>query len=291
MVGASKFNNIKTVKNREGNHVVISRSGEISIIDKFSRERERYKVPYGAVLPVNDDAHVKAGLIVATWDPHTHPVVAEVDGRINFVDFINGVTIKHQADEMTGLSSIVITSDSQKSGNRDIKPLVRLINDVGEELCFPNTNIPASYFMPVGAILNIENGTKIQVGDVIARIPQEGSKNKDITGGLPRVADLFETRRPKDAAILAEVSGIVSFGKETKGKRRLIISSDGIDPIEVMIPKWRHINVFEGEHVVKGEVISDGPLDPHEILRLKGVHALAEIILSMKFKRYIGYKE
>ena len=278
--GRIKFNNIKTVKNREGNHVVVSRSGEISIIDKFGREREKYKVPYGAELPVNDDAQVKAGAIVATWDPHTHPVVAEVAGHINFVDFIDGVTMKHQADEMTGLSSIVITSDSQKSGNRDIKPLVRLIDEVGEELCFPNTNIPASYFMPVGAILNIENGTKIEVGDVIARIPQEGSKNKDITGGLPRVADLFEARRPKDAAIMAETSGIVSFGKETKGKRRLIISPEDMDPIEIMIPKWRHINVFEGEHVSKGEIISDGPLDPHEILRLKGVHELADYIIN-----------
>ncbi|WP_318779345.1 MULTISPECIES: DNA-directed RNA polymerase subunit beta' [Cysteiniphilum] len=278
--GRIKFNNIKTVKNREGNHVVVSRSGEISIIDKFGREREKYKVPYGAELPVNDNAQVKAGAVVATWDPHTHPVVAEVAGHINFVDFIDGVTMKHQADEMTGLSSIVITSDSQKSGNRDIKPLVRLIDEVGEELCFPNTNIPASYFMPVGAILNIENGTKIEVGDVIARIPQEGSKNKDITGGLPRVADLFEARRPKDAAIMAETSGIVSFGKETKGKRRLVISPEDMDPIEIMIPKWRHINVFEGEHVSKGEIISDGPLDPHEILRLKGVHELADYIIN-----------
>ncbi len=265
--GRIKFNNIKTVKNREGNHVVVSRSGEISIID-------------GAELPVNDNTQVKAGAVVATWDPHTHPVIAEVSGHINFVDFIDGVTMKHQSDEMTGLSSVVIISDSQKSGNRDIKPLVRLIDEVGEELCFPNTNIPASYFMPIGAILNIENGTKIEVGDVIARIPQEGSKNKDITGGLPRVADLFEARRPKDAAIMAEVSGVVSFGKETKGKRRLIISPEEVEPIEIMIPKWRHINVFEGEHVSKGEIISDGPLDPHEILRLKGVHELADYIIN-----------
>nr|WP_119344126.1 DNA-directed RNA polymerase subunit beta' [Facilibium subflavum] len=278
--GRIKFNNIKTVKNRENNNVVVSRSGEISIIDKFGREREKYKVPYGAVLPVNDNASVKAGSIVATWDPHTHPVIAEVSGNINFVDFIDGVTMKYQADEVTGLSSIVITSDSQKSGNREVKPVVRLIDNNGEELCFPNTNIPASYFMPIGAILNIENGTKIEVGDVIARIPQEGSKNKDITGGLPRVADLFEARRPKDAAILAEISGIVSFGKETKGKRRLIISPEEGEPIEIMIPKWRHINVFEGEHVSKGETICDGPVDPHEVLRLKGVYALAEYIIN-----------
>ncbi|WP_018299510.1 DNA-directed RNA polymerase subunit beta' [Fangia hongkongensis] len=278
--GRIKFNNIKTVINRENNHVVVSRSGELSVIDKFGREREKYKVPYGAVLPVNDNAEVEAGAVVANWDPHTHPVIAEVSGSINFVDFIDGVTMKYQADEMTGLSSIVISSDSQKSGNRDVKPVVRLVDKTGEELCFPNTNIPASYFMPVGAILNIENGTQIEVGDVIARIPQEGSKNKDITGGLPRVADLFEARRPKDAAILAETSGVVSFGKETKGKRRLVISPEDSDPVEIMIPKWRHINVFEGEHVSKGEIISDGPMDPHEVLRLKGVHALAEYIIN-----------
>ena len=278
--GRIKFNNIKTVKNREKNHVVVSRSGELSVIDKFGREREKYKVPYGAILPVNDNASVKAGAVVANWDPHTHPVIAEVSGSVSFVDFIDGVTMKHQADEMTGLSSIVITSDSQKSGNKDIKPLVRLISEDGEELCFPSTNIPASYFMPVGAILNIENGAKIEVGDVIARIPQEGSKNKDITGGLPRVADLFEARKPKDAAVLAEASGVISFGKETKGKRRLVISPEGEDSIEVMIPKWRHINVFEGEHVEKGEIICDGPMDSHEVLRLKGVYALADYIIN-----------
>ncbi|MFZ9034715.1 MAG: DNA-directed RNA polymerase subunit beta' [Francisellaceae bacterium] len=278
--GRIKFNNIKTVRNKDNNHVVVSRSGELVVIDKFGREREKYKVPYGAVLPVNDNAQVKSGAIVANWDPHTHPVIAEVAGSINFIDFIDGVTMKYQADEITGLSSIVITSDSQKSGNRDLRPLVRLVNNMGEELCFPNTNIPASYFMPIGAILNIDNGAKIAVGDVIARIPQEGSKNKDITGGLPRVADLFEARRPKDAAILAEVSGVVSFGKETKGKRRLVISPEGDDAVEIMIPKWRHINVFEGEHVSKGEIISDGPMDPHEVLRLKGVHALADYIIN-----------
>ena len=278
--GRIKFNNIKTVKNREGNYVVISRSGELIIIDKFAREREKYKVPYGAVLPVNNNAAVKAGKIVATWDPHMHPVIAEVSGSVNFVDFIDGITMKYQTDEMTGLSNIVVISDTQKSGNRDVKPLVRLVDSNGDELCFPNTNIPASYFMPVSAILNIENNSKIEVGDVIARIPQEGSKNKDITGGLPRVADLFEARRPKEAAILAETSGIVSFGKETKGKRRLIISPEDAEPMEIMIPKWRHISVFEGEHVSKGEVISDGPMDPHEVLRLKGIHAFAAYIIN-----------
>lgn len=278
--GRIKFNNIKTVKNLENNYVVISRSGEIIIVDKFARECEKYKVPYGAVLPVNNNAAVKAGRIVASWDPHMHPVIAEVSGHVKFIDFIDGVTMKYQSDEMTGLSNIVVISDAQKSGHRDVKPLIRLVDDNGDELYFPNTNIPASYFMPTSAILNIEDNAKISVGDVIARIPQEGSKNKDITGGLPRVADLFEARRPKEAVILAETSGIISFGKETKGKRRLIISPEDAEPIEIMIPKWRHISVFEGEHVSKGEVISDGPMDPHEVLRLKGIHAFAEYIIN-----------
>jgi DNA-directed RNA polymerase subunit beta' len=278
--GTIKFNNVKTVKNSDGNYVVISRSGEIIIIDRFAREREKYKVPYGAVLPFNSDDEVSSGTVVATWDPHMHPVIAEVSGFVNFVDFIDGITMKYQIDEMTGISNIVVISDFQKSGTRDVKPLVRLVDKQGDELCFPNTNIPASYFMPVSAILHVENNTPIFVGDIIARIPQEGSKNKDITGGLPRVADLFEARRPKDAAILAEISGIVSFGKETKGKRRLIISSQDEYVVEIMIPKWRHISVFEGEHVSKGEIISDGAMDPHEVLRLKGIYEFASYIIN-----------
>ena len=278
--GTVKFNNLKTVTNRDGELIVISRSGQLTVFDKFKRERERYKVPYGAVIPVQDGAAVTSGQVIASWDPHTHPVVSEVTGKINFVDFVDGVSIKYQADELTGLSSIVIT-DPQKMGGRDLKPMVRLLNEQGEELCFPNTSIPASYFLPPGAVLNLNNGDEIEVGDVIARIPQEGSKNKDITGGLPRVADLFEARRPKEGAILAETTGLVSFGKETKGKRRLIITPEGGDPaVEVMIHKWRHINVFEGEHVEQGEVISEGPLDPHEILRLKGEDAFAEFLLD-----------
>ncbi|MFT6834668.1 MAG: DNA-directed RNA polymerase subunit beta', partial [Francisellaceae bacterium] len=277
--GNIKFNNIKTVKNKDGNLVVISRSGELAIIDKFKREREKYKVPYGAVIPIKDKAKVAAGKVIANWDPHTHPVISEVSGKINFVDFVDGLSIKHQSDELTGLSSIVIM-DPQKISGKDLKPLLRLLNDNGEELFFPNTQIPAAYFLPSGAILSLNNGDSIEVGDVIARIPQEGKKNKDITGGLPRVADLFEARKPKEAAILAETTGVVSFGKETKGKRRLVITPDNSDPVETMIQKWRHISVFEGEHVQRGEIISDGPMDAHEVLRLKGRDAFAEFIID-----------
>jgi DNA-directed RNA polymerase subunit beta' len=277
--GKIRFNNLKTVKNKDGDLVVVSRSGTLAVIDQYNREREIHKLPYGAVLPVKDGKKIAQGAIVANWDPHTHHVITEVAGRVQFVDFMDGLSINHQIDELTGLSSIVIT-DPQTSGGRDLKPMIRLIDEAGEELCFPNTNIPASYFLPKGAMLNLENGAKIEVGDVLARIPQEGSKNKDITGGLPRVADLFEARKPKDAAILAEVSGVVSFGKETKGKRRLVLSQEGADPVEIMINKWRHISVFEGESVERGEIISEGPLDPHEILRLRGVIALANYIVN-----------
>ena len=280
LAGKLKFNNIKTVINRDGKYVVVSRSGELIIVDKFEREREKYKLSYGTILPFPNGSEVDAGELVASWDPHTHPVISEVSGNVNFVDFIEGLTVKHQTDEMTGLSSIVVTSDLQRLSGKEIKPAIRLLGDKGEELSFVNTNIPASYLMPIGALINMENGTKIEVGDVIARIPQEGSKNKDITGGLPRVADLFEARRPKEAAILAEISGVISFGKDTKGKRRLIITSEESESTEVLIPKWRYISVFEGEHIAKGEVLSEGSIDPHELLRLKGVDVWAQYMIN-----------
>lgn len=278
--GKIKFKNIKTVKNQNNRHVVVSRSGEIVIIDDSLHEREKYRVPYGAILPIEDDLSVEIGTIIASWDPHSYPIIAEVPGKIEFVDFIEGVTINYQADEVTGLSSLVVISESEKILGKDIKPSIRLIDKKGQNLFFPNTNIPASYFMPIGAVLNIENNSIIEIGDVIARIPQEGFKNKDITGGLPRVSDLFEARRPKEPAILAEISGVVEFGKETKGKRRLIILSEDSKSIEIMIPKWRRINVFKGERIVRGDIISDGPVDPHDILRLRGIHALSRYIID-----------
>ncbi|MCX7122868.1 MAG: DNA-directed RNA polymerase subunit beta', partial [Gammaproteobacteria bacterium] len=189
------------------------------------------------------------------------------------------VTMNRQTDELTGLTNIVVM-DAKQRGGKDLRPMLKLIDAKGNDLCFPNSNIPVSYFLPINGVVTVENGVMVKVGDVLARIPKEGSKNKDITGGLPRVADLFEARRPKEAAILAEVSGIVSFGKETKGKRRLFITPENGEAYELMIQKWRTINVFEGEHIEKGEVISDGPLDPHDILRLKGVVALAEYLIN-----------
>jgi DNA-directed RNA polymerase subunit beta' len=278
--GTIRLHNIKTVRHEKGHLVAVSRSGELGVVDEYGRERERYKIPYGATITVNDADVVTAGQSVANWDPHTHPVVTEVAGMIKFSDFVDGITVTTQVDDVTGLTSTVVLDPKQRgSGGKDLRPVVRLTNAKGKEVTFANTDIPAVYALPAGAIVSLEDGSKVSVGDVIARIPQESSKTRDITGGLPRVADLFEARKPKDSAILAERSGTVSFGKETKGKRRLIITNEATDKYEELIPKWRHLNVFEGEQVEKGEVIADGEPNPHDILRLQGVEALANYLV------------
>ena len=276
--GTIRFHRIKTVQHEKGHLVAVSRSGEIGVVDDFGRERERYKIPYGAMISVKEGDQVGSGQVVATWDPHTHPVVTEVAGFVKFQDFIDGLTVTTQVDEVTGLSSTVVL-DTKQRGGKDLRATVKLVNAKGKEVTFANTEIPAVYSLPAGAFVALEDGARVSVGDVIARIPQESSKTRDITGGLPRVADLFEARKPKDPAILAEKSGTVSFGKETKGKRRLIITSDDGDKYEELIPKWRQLNVFEGETVERGEVIADGEPNPHDILRLQGVEALANYLV------------
>ncbi len=279
--GTIRLHNIKLVKHASGNNVAVSRSGELIVVDDQGRDRERYRVPYGSVLSVDDGASVSGGRVVANWDPHTHPVITEVAGRIKFSDFVEGVSVQRTTDEVTGLNSRVVTDPKQRgSAGKDLKPMVKLVSDDGSDLCIAGTDIPAMYFLPAGAIVGMEDGAQVGVGDVLARIPQASSKTRDITGGLPRVADLFEARRPKDPAVLAEVSGTVSFGKETKGKRRLIITQKDGERHEELIPKWRHITVFEGEHVESGETIVDGPPVPHDILRLLGVSELAEYIVN-----------
>jgi len=276
--GMIRFHHIKTVQHEKGHLVAVSRSGEIGVVDEFGRERERYKIPYGAMITVKEGDMVVGGQVTATWDPHTHPVVTEVPGLIKFQDFVDGLTVTTQLDEVTGLSSTVIL-DTKQRGGKELRPTMKLINSKGKEVTFVNTEIPAVYTLPSGALVNLEDGAKVSAGDVIARIPQESSKTRDITGGLPRVADLFEARKPKDPAILAEKSGTVSFGKETKGKRRLVITSDDGEKYEELIPKWRQLNVFEGETVERGEVIADGELNAHDILRLQGVEALANYLV------------
>ena len=279
--GNLKFNNLKTVQHGQGHLVAVSRSGEVSVIDAHGRERERYKVPYGATISVKDGAEVKAGQTVANWDPHTHPIVSEVAGRVRFIDFVDGITVQAQTDELTGLESAVVTDPKRRGTSaKDLRPTVRLEDKKGNELKLPGTDIPAQYYLPAGAIVSIQDGAEVGVGDVVARIPQETSKTRDITGGLPRVADLFEARKPKEPAILAERSGIVSFGKDTKGKQRLIIKDADGNEHEELIPKWRHVIVFEGEHVEKGETVVDGEPNPHDILRLLGVEPLAAYLVK-----------
>jgi DNA-directed RNA polymerase subunit beta' len=276
--GTLRFHNVKTVQHEKGHLVAVSRSGEIGVVDAFGRERERYKIPYGAVINSKEHDKVVGGQVVATWDPHTHPVVTEVAGFLRFQDFVDGLTVATQTDEVTGLTSTVV-QDSKQRGGKELKPTIKLMNAKGKEVPFANTEIPAVYTLPAGALVSLTDGVKVSVGDVIARIPQESSKTRDITGGLPRVADLFEARKPKDQAILAEHSGTVSFGKETKGKRRLVITPEAGEKYEELIPKWRQLNVFEGEGVTRGEVIADGEPNPHDILRLRGVEALANYLV------------
>jgi DNA-directed RNA polymerase subunit beta' len=279
--GSVRLHNIKVVKHRSGNLVAVSRSGELTVADEFGRERERYKVPYGAVISAAEGDAVEPGQVVANWDPHTHPVVTEVAGRLRFHDFIEGVTVHRQSDEVTGLSSMVITDPKQRgAAGKDLRPMVRLVDEQGNDLCLAGTEIPAHYFLPAGAIISVEDGAEVGIGDVIARIPQESTKTRDITGGLPRVADLFEARKPKDPAILAEISGTVSFGKDTKGKQRLVITDSEGNEHEELIPKWRQVTVFEGEHVERGETLAEGEPNPHDILRLLGVTALADYLVK-----------
>ena len=292
--GTVRLQNIKGLKREtDGALISVSRSGELVVVDDIGRERERYKLPYGAIIgvpdesrkrvvkPVNQGTSVTAREVIATWDPHTHPIITEVDGIVRFKDIVDGVTVARQVDEITGLSSIVVTDAKQRgSAAKDLRPMIQLVDANGREIKIPGTELPAQYFLPPNALVAVEDGMQAKIGEVVARIPQESSKTRDITGGLPRVADLFEARKPKEPAILAEASGTVAFGKDTKGKQRLIIRSDNNDEIETLIPKWRHVTVFEGEHVEKGDVVCDGSPDSHDILRLKGVPELTRYIVN-----------
>ena len=279
--GTVRLSNIKTVVHEDGHQVAVSRSGELLVLDAHGRERERYRIPYGASLTVNDGDGVSGGQEVATWDPHTRPIVTELAGILRLHELDEGFTVQRHTDDVTGLSSMVILDPKLRpTAAKDMRPMVTLMDEDGNEIRFPGNDAPAHYLLPPGAIISVTDGTKVGVGDVVARIPQESKKTRDITGGLPRVADLFEARKPKDPAVLAEISGTIGFGKDTKGKQRLVITPpDGAEPYEELIPKWRQIIVFEGETVERGEVVVDGAPTPHDILRLRGVDALAEYIV------------
>tara|TARA_R110000772_G_scaffold99217_1_gene198998 strand:- start:3392 stop:7579 length:4188 start_codon:yes stop_codon:yes gene_type:complete len=265
--GTLKLQNAKFVRNTDDKVVIVSRSTEITIIDDQGREKERYKVPYGAILTTDDNATVTSGEVVANWDPHSHPIVTERQAKISFAD-IDDSNTEMQQDELTGLTRIVV-NDLSKANAKEPKLILESDEHGLQEIRLPSfTTIEAT------------DGMQAKPGDVLARIPQESSKTRDITGGLPRVADLFEARKPKEPAILAEISGTIGWGKETKGKKRLVITPKDADAYEEMIPKWRQLNVFEGENVEKGEVIADGPESPHDILRLRGISAVSNYIVN-----------
>jgi DNA-directed RNA polymerase subunit beta' len=271
---------MRHVLNARKEVIVISRSGEIIITDDAGRERERHKVPYGAMMAIKDGDKIKAGQALATWDPHTRPIITEYAGEVRFENVEEGVTVAKQIDETTGLSSLVVIDPKRRgsAATKGLRPAVKLVDASGKEIKQNNSDAPVAYTFQIGSIITVKNGQQVGVGEVMARIPQESSKTRDITGGLPRVAELFEARSPKDAGVLAEVTGTVSFGKDTKGKQRLVITDfDGM-PHEYLIPKDKHVTAHDGQVVNKGESIVDGPADPHDILRLQGMEALARYI-------------
>jgi DNA-directed RNA polymerase subunit beta' len=272
---------VRYVTNAKGEKVVISRSSELIIADESGRERERHKVPYGATLLPTDGKTVKAGTKLATWDPHTRPIITEYAGVVKFENVEEGVTVAKEIDDVTGLSALKVidAKAGAKSKSKGLRPIVKLTDDKGEEIRIADTDQPVSIAFLVGSIISVEEGQKVREGDVLARIPVESAKTRDITGGLPRVAELFEARTPKEASILAEITGKVSFGKETKGKQRLIITElENNVPHEYLIPKDRHVLIHDGQIVTKGEIIVEGEQDPHDILRLKGIEDLARYI-------------
>ncbi|GAB4478113.1 MAG: DNA-directed RNA polymerase subunit beta' [Burkholderiaceae bacterium] len=280
--GTVRFSStMRYVTSAKGEQVVISRSGEVTIVDDNGRERERHKVPYGATLLVGDGKAVRAGTQLAGWDPLTRPIITEYTGTVRFENVEEGVTVAKQIDEVTGLSTLVVIDAKRRTTSaKGVRPQVKLLNDKGEEVKIPGTDHAVTISFPVGALIVVRDGQQVAVGEVLARIPTESQKTRDITGGLPRVAELFEARSPKDAGMLAEVTGTVTFGKETKGKQRLIITDLDGKEHEFLIPKDKHVLVHDGQVVNKGELIVDGPADPHDILRLLGVEALARYIVD-----------
>jgi len=272
---------MRYVTNGKNDQIVISRSGEVLITDDHGRERERHKVPYGATLIVRDGQTIKAGTALATWDPLTRPIITEYAGTVKFENVEEGSTVAKQIDEVTGLSRLVVIDAKRRStAGRTLRPQVKLMNEKGEEVKIAGTEHSVTIGFQVGALITVKDGQQVSVGEVLARIPTESQKTRDITGGLPRVAELFEARSPKDAGMLAEVTGTVAFGKETKGKQRLEITDMDGEKQEFLITKDKQVLVHDGQVVNKGEMIVDGPADPQDILRLLGIEALARYIVD-----------
>ncbi|HBP29009.1 MAG TPA: DNA-directed RNA polymerase subunit beta', partial [Advenella kashmirensis] len=271
---------MRYVTNAKGERVAISRSGEIVIFDDSNRERERHKIPYGATVLVGDNDTVKAGTRLASWDPLTRPIVSEYSGEVRFENIEEGQTVARQVDDVTGLSTLVVITPKSRGGKTLMRPQIKLINEAGEEVKIAGTDHSVNISFPVGALITVRDGQQVNIGEILARIPQESQKTRDITGGLPRVAELFEARSPKDAGMLADVTGTVSFGKDTKGKQRLVITETDGTVHEFLIPKEKQVLVHDGQVVNQGEMIVDGPADPHDILRLQGIEKLAIYIVN-----------
>jgi len=279
--GSVGFNStMRYVQNSRKELVVIARSGEIVIHDEHGRERERHKVPYGATLTVKADQQVKAGTILANWDPLTRPIITEYEGVVKFENVEEGLTVAKQVDEVTGLSTLVVIDPKRRGSAKVVRPQVKLIDADGKEVKIPGTDHSVTIGFQVGALIQVRDGQQVGRGEVLARIPVEGQKTRDITGGLPRVAELFEARSPKDKGVLAEITGTVSFGKETKGKVRLQITDPDGKVWEELVPKEKNVLVHEGQVVNKGELIVDGPADPQDILRLLGIEELSRYIVD-----------
>ena len=282
--GTIRFNqNMRYVANAKGEKVVISRSAEVAVADEMGRERERHKLPYGAMLLVDDGQAMKAGTLLATWDPHTRPIVTEYAGTVKFENVEEGATVAKQIDDVTGLSTLVVIDGKRRGSGgstKNSRPQVKLLTESGEEVRIAGTDHAVTITFQVGSLITVKDGQQVSVGDVLARIPQESAKTRDITGGLPRVAELFEARSPKDSGLLAEYTGTVSFGKDTKGKQRLVITEPDGTVHEFLIPKDKHVTVHDGQVVNKGETIVDGAPEPHDILRLQGIEALARFIID-----------
>lgn len=274
--GTVKFQDLHCVTNNEGNLVVMNRNGELSVLGSKGRERERYPITYGAVLHVKDGDDLPADTMIADWDPYTIPIVSEIDGIVKFGDIIEGTTMQEKVDPITGKSSYVIVGSKVSAMN----PRITLKGDKNKTLKLEATGTPARYSLPVGTIINVEEGSQIEAGTILGKIPRETTKTKDITGGLPRVAELFEVRKPKEHAVISEIHGRVSFGKDLKGKKRVIVSPEIGEAKEYLIPKGKHISVHEGDYVKAGEALMDGSPDPNDILRVMGVKELAKFLVN-----------
>ena len=277
-----ELKNRNVVMNSEGVPIVMGRNCELVLVDDQGREKARHRLPYGAKLAVDEAAVVERGQKLAEWDPYTIPIITEKQGTAHYVDMVEGVSMREVLDETTGISSKVVVDWRQQPRGDQLKPRVTLRDDKGEVVLLPN-GLEARYFMSVDAILSVENGAAVQAGDVLARIPRESSKTRDITGGLPRVAELFEARKPKDYAIISEIEGRVEFGRDYKTKRRIVVvppEESGEDNKEYLIPKGKHISVQEGDYVLKGDLLMDGNPVPHDILAVMGVEALADYLVN-----------